>query len=265
MTASWIGDGEAGYLVWKKKEQPRTFTQQSVFFWCSVCLSPWQRKPVFFSDTAWNYSRHFWQCMYLLLFETKIISGFVKQENLWKIYQLQWCSSLFALFWRKMRRLVCDYFCPIQPCTQRTKTFKTFHSFFCSVLSSIRFHVTLSNYNWCKWWKLGYLWMTRSISGTPVRSSKVERQVDKAGTPSCVMAAIETENDERFISKEISAFYAQHRPTHSNEFYKFIVEHLREKVSCMMNARRAASHSAQSPVIPNLSPQTYGNCRQNNN
>ena len=45
-----------------------------------------------------------------------------------------------------------------------------------------------------------------------------------------------TDYTERFVSEGHSALYAKYRASHSKEFYKFIVDHLREKVSIQVVA-----------------------------
>ena len=43
-----------------------------------------------------------------------------------------------------------------------------------------------------------------------------------------------TKEANRFVSKELSKLYAQHREGHSKEFYKFIVDVLTKKVKSIV-------------------------------
>ena len=45
-----------------------------------------------------------------------------------------------------------------------------------------------------------------------------------------------TDYTQRFVSEGHSVLYAKYRASHTKEFYKFIVDHLRKKVSVQLVA-----------------------------
>ena len=56
------------------------------------------------------------------------------------------------------------------------------------------------------------------------------------GLLSQVRRMASTDYTQRFVSEGHSVLYAKYRASHSKEFYKFIVDHLRKKVSVQLVA-----------------------------